>query len=257
MQKLNIYSPSVIIENAFLQYHQQVLFQNLNFTLNAAQWTVLLGRSGVGKSSLLRLIAGIPAQGSNLRGEVFATDRQSLKNRVAFLPQEETLLPWLNVMDNVLIGYRLRGQKISPDIIANAHHLLDQVGLSLKEHEKLPKQLSGGMKQRVALVRTFLEDKPIILLDEPFSALDAITRYELQDLAAKLFKNKTVLLVTHDPNEALRLGDQICVLHGSPAQLRDIIRISEPTPRSLGGEKMSQLQQLLYDELLMTKEYNK
>ena len=97
----------------------------------------------------------------------------------------------------------------------------------------LPAKLSGGMRQRVALARTLLEDRPVVLMDEPFSALDAVTRLQLQDLAANLLRDKTVLLVTHDPLEALRLGNHIYLMAGRPAQLEKITELTDQAPRNI------------------------
>ena len=147
------------------------------------------------------------------------------------MAQEDLLLPWLNVLDNVLLGYRLRNQNINKlNITHNAISLLRAVGLDNNLKQK-PHLLSGGMRQRVALVRTFLEDHPIVLMDEPFSSLDAINRLYLQNFAASLLKTRTRLLVTHDPLEALRLADYIYVLAGSPATLNKPIVLNEPAPR--------------------------
>ena len=115
--------------------------------------------------------------------------------------------------------------------------------------EVRPDQLSGGQRQRVALVRTLLEDRPIVLMDEPFAALDAITRLELQDLACQLLQNRTVLLITHDPLEALRLGHQVYHLRGTPAQLTDAIVLPDSPPRSLENQQLMRLQGVLLNRL--------
>jgi putative hydroxymethylpyrimidine transport system ATP-binding protein len=178
-------------------------------SLNVApgSWTCLLGPSGIGKSTLLRLIAGI-ADEAELSGTLTISDGAPLKGRVALMSQSDLLLPWLSVEDNIMLGARLRGEAAQP---ARAAALIDKVGLS-QHAEKHPGQLSGGQRQRAALARTLMEDRPVILLDEPFSALDARTRAHMQDLTAKLLCDHTVLMVTHDPAEAARLGTTILVL---------------------------------------------
>ncbi|TPE51073.1 ABC transporter ATP-binding protein [Amaricoccus solimangrovi] len=183
------------------------LFGPLDVILAPGEWTCLLGPSGVGKSTVLRLIAGLPT-GADFAGTVAASDGAPLAGRVAFMAQSDLLFPWLDVTGNVVLGARLRGAK--PDL-ARAAALIDRVGLGAHAH-KHPRRLSGGERQRVALARTLMEDRPVILLDEPFSALDAKTRAEMQELAAELLAGRTVLLVTHDPGEAARLGHAILVM---------------------------------------------
>jgi putative hydroxymethylpyrimidine transport system ATP-binding protein len=117
---------------------------------------------------------------------------------------------------------------------------------------KKPDVLSGGMRQRVALARTLMEDKPVVLMDEPFSALDAVTRFEIQTLAAHCLQRRTVLLVTHDPWEALRLADQILVLRGQPATLSAPLLPPQAVPRDLHAPALFELQKILLRELHMT-----
>lgn len=183
-----------------------VLF-DVDLQFEAATWTCLLGRSGVGKSTILRLILGLET-GGTFSGEVAADDGASLTDRICYMAQSDLLLPWLSVLENVCIGARLRGEL--PDI-AKATDLLDRVGLSDHVAAK-PATLSGGMRQRAALARTLFEDRPIVFLDEPFSALDAGTRAEMQELAYATLQGRTILLVTHDPGEAARMADQIAVI---------------------------------------------
>lgn len=194
-----------------LRYDTTILFQNFTLSLPAASWTCLLGPSGVGKSSLLRILAGLAPDGS--RYHITPSDGAPLAGRVAYMAQQDLLLPWLSARDNVLLGATLRRQAVDP---SRADHLLESVGLAEVRHQR-PDQLSGGQRQRVALARTLLEECPLVLMDEPFSALDPITRIQMQDLAAELLTDRTVLLVTHDPLEALRLGDHVLVLRGQPA----------------------------------------
>lgn len=183
------------------------LFAPLTLELEAGKWTCLLGPSGVGKSTILRLLAGLEAH-VDFTGSIEASDTQPLEGRVALMAQDDLLFPWASVLKNVCTGARLRGTV--PDM-SFARSLLTRVGLS--DHvDKKPAQLSGGQRQRAALARTLMEDRPVILLDEPFSALDAKTRSQMQDLAVELLDGKTVLLVTHDPGEAARLGHKIAVL---------------------------------------------
>lgn len=183
------------------------LFGPIDVTAPAEQWTCVLGRSGVGKSTLVRLIADLPCAGQ-FEGQITASDGAAVADRVSFMAQSDLLLPWLSVLENTVLGARLRGEQ--PDM-RKAEGLLARVGLANHSLKK-PRALSGGMRQRTALARTLMEDRPIALLDEPFSALDASTRADMQELAAEVLTDKTVLLVTHDPAEAIRLGHQIVVL---------------------------------------------
>lgn len=218
----------VSIRRARLTFDGAAVFDGLDFSLQGGRWTCLLGPSGVGKTTLLRLIAGLAAPEPPT--EVTAGDGGPLAGRVAYMAQQDLLLPWLSALDNVLVGSRLRGEKISPGLTARARDLLDKVGLGDRLRAK-PAELSGGMRQRVALARTLMEDRPIVLMDEPFSALDAITRLRLQEEAARLLTGRTVLLVTHDPLEALRLGHDIHVMAGQPAVIGPAISPAGPPPR--------------------------
>jgi putative hydroxymethylpyrimidine transport system ATP-binding protein len=183
------------------------LIRNLALEMPARRWSCLLGPSGVGKSTIARLIAGLPGP-HHLRGRLDTGDGVALAGRVALLAQFGQLLPWADAVQNVTIGARLRGAR--PDT-ARAHALLEQVGLTGLEHRR-PSELSGGQCQRVALARVLMEDAPVVVLDEPFSALDTATRLAMQDLAARLLKERTVVLITHDPLEAVRLSDHAWLL---------------------------------------------
>ncbi len=185
----------------------QRLFAPLELEIGAGEWTCLLGPSGVGKTTVLRLIAGL-ATGATLEGEIIASDGAPLEGRIAYMAQSDLLLPWLDVMGNVTLGSRLRGAKSEKD---RAQRLIERVGLADHAHKR-PAQLSGGMRQRAALARTLMEDRSVVLLDEAFSALDSRRRAEMQELAAELLTGRTVLLVTHDPGEAARLGHRIAVM---------------------------------------------
>jgi len=198
---------------------------SFDLTIEAGRTTALLGPSGSGKSTLLRLLAGLLPMPEGAR--VAASDGGALAGRVAWMAQQDLLLPWLSLLRNVALGDTLRGRQ--PDL-DRARAMVAAVGLAGRE-DALPAQLSGGMRQRAALARTLMEDRPFVLMDEPFSAVDAPTRHRLQDLSARLLAGRTVLLVTHDPLEALRLADRILVLGGAPAVPQDIAVPAGATPR--------------------------
>jgi putative hydroxymethylpyrimidine transport system ATP-binding protein len=233
----------VTLTGARLAYDGDVLFDGLDLTLAAGSWTCLLGKSGVGKSSLLRLMAGLTAGATAT--DLSASDGQPLPPRIAYMAQQDLLLPWLPARDNVLLGSRLRGRKAPRD---RADELLAAVGLSGRARA-LPATLSGGERQRVALARTLMEDRPVVLMDEPFSALDALTRHNLQDVAAGLLRGRTILLVTHDPLEALRLGDRVLVMDGEPARFLPEIAPPRSPPRPTATPEMAALHQRLLAQL--------
>lgn len=247
---------------ARLQYHDNKIptLTGINMLIPAGKWMVLLGRSGSGKTTILRYLAGLLDDQVQWQGRLVVTNNLSesisLSHHIAYMAQQDLLLPWLNVLDNVCLSSRFSGEttRLSPDPIQDpeqkqlqAFKLLDQVGLIDYAHAK-PDQLSGGMRQRVALARTLMQDKPVVLMDEPFSALDAVTRHKLQTLSAELLKDKTVVLITHDPQEAVRLAHQLYVLQGIPAQAKFLAVPESDPPRTLDGE-CAILQQAILGQL--------
>ena len=258
------------LENARLDYAGERLFDDLSLRVAAGEWLAIVGESGVGKSSLLRLIAGLDCGaaasarvGVENDGEAVAErvsagcggnrgsagdDANQLRRRLAWMAQDDMLLPWLTVLDNVCVGERLRGARVAAGQRERALELLRRVGLSAVAAAR-PDQLSGGMRQRVALARTLYESRPLVLMDEPFSALDAITRLQLQELAAELLDGRTVLLITHDPLEALRLGDRVLVLAGRPAQFSELEMPRGARPRDLTDPQLLAKQGELLDRL--------
>ncbi|MCA8878689.1 MAG: ABC transporter ATP-binding protein [Rhodobacteraceae bacterium] len=186
------------------------LFRDAVLELLPGTWTCLLGPSGVGKSTALRLIAGLDT-GADFQGDIKALDGSPLTGRVAYMAQSDLLLPWLDLRGNVALGARLRG---SPPDWPRIDALIDRLGLAAHARKR-PASLSGGQRQRTALARTLMENKAIVLLDEPFSALDARTRADMQDLAAETLAGRTVLMVTHDPGEAARLGARIYLMENN------------------------------------------
>ena len=230
----------VDISLSSIRFSGKSILENFQLTLKPGSLTCLLGPSGVGKTSILKTIAGTLAVEAG--SQITATDDRPLSGRIAYMDQKDLLLPWASVLDNVVIGAKLKGD--TPDW-ARAKSLLEQVGLA-SDLQTRPDQLSGGMRQRVALARTLMEDAPVILVDEPFSALDAITRHRLQAMMCTLTRHRTVLMITHDPMEALRLGDQVYVLGGKNPTLTEIPDLPGTTPRPLNEATLKDR----YDDIL-------
>lgn len=233
--------PSIII-NGLATHSNKDLFRAKNMQVRASEWTCLLGPSGSGKSTLLRLIAGLTTH-VNFFGNIKASDNTTLDGRVAYMAQSDLLLPWLNTEENIRVGSMLRGSEID---IRAMEKIIKDVGL-LDHRTKYPSQLSGGQRQRVALARTLMENKPIILLDEPFSSLDAKTRLEMQDLVTSQFIGKTVLLVTHDPNEAVRLCHRIYIFDGQ--EIESTESLVGPFPKNINDNELHILQAKLLDQI--------
>lgn len=245
-------APNVFIRHAYLTYENITLFRDLNLTLAAGKCACLLGPSGVGKSTLLRMIAGLVAPHSHYQGEINCDNQEQTAKQISYMAQTDLLLPWLTAIDNAVLSAQLQG-RLSAAVFQRAKDLFAQVGLN-SVADKYPHELSGGMRQRVALVRTLIQDQPIVLMDEPFSSLDAISRFQLQTLAATLLKNKTVLWVTHDPVEALRLADEIYILSGQPATLSLPLRLATQTPRDPTDPEFISHQANLYQALTQAQE---
>jgi putative hydroxymethylpyrimidine transport system ATP-binding protein len=239
-------APEIFIEHLTFGHADQPLFKDFTFTVAAGQWTCLLGPSGCGKSTLLRLISGSLTQG--VAGRIQFAGQLRRRGQVAWMAQKDLLLPWLSVLENVLLGARLRGT-LSAGRRQRALKLLEGVGLG-DHSQAFPDSLSGGMRQRAALLRTLMEERPVILMDEPFSALDALTRLKLQNLAAGLVRGATVLLVTHDPWEALRIGHRIYIMKERPVRLSRVFQPPGAPPRTPDREEIASMYAQLLDHLV-------
>jgi len=230
------------IQNLNLDFKGKKLFNNLNFDILENTSTALLGTSGVGKSTLLRCIA-------DLEKENITSGKIILKEgtNIAWLSQENSLFPWLSILDNVQLYHHLKGTK-TKQTLQKAKELLNQVNMSAHQNKKTY-ELSGGQKQRVALARTLMQEANLILMDEPFSALDAITKIQLQDLTCELLKNKTVVLVTHDPQEAIKLANHIYIFKNQPVIIEEVASLQGTLPHLLSNEKLWNLQEELISKL--------
>lgn len=201
----------------------QLILQDVNMRVRKGDFVCLLGQSGCGKSTFLRLMAGLEAPSSgSICVDGQPIDGTSLERSVVF--QDYGLFPWMSAGENIVLALRQRfPEKSKAECRGIARRALREVGLKDEVFGKYPKSLSGGMKQRCAIARSFSMNPPILLMDEPFGALDAVTRARLQDMVLDLWsheeRKKTVFFVTHDVEEALFLATRIVVFGQSPSQV--------------------------------------
>jgi ABC-type nitrate/sulfonate/bicarbonate transport system ATPase subunit len=206
----------------------------LEASIAPGEFVTVVGPSGCGKSTLFNIVAGLeePDPGGILRFEGNSCHAADLLGRVSFMPQSDLLLPWRNVVDNAILALEVEGVK-RPEARAKARKMLPEFGLAGFERQ-YPHQLSGGMRQRVALMRTFLFERDLMLLDEPFGALDALTRAHLQDSVMAIHQKlaNTVLMITHDVDEAVLLSDRIVMMTNGPAAcIGEVLEVPLARPR--------------------------
>ncbi|WP_449538201.1 ABC transporter ATP-binding protein [Ferdinandcohnia sp. Marseille-Q9671] len=211
-------------------------FANVSFETKKGEIIGVLGTSGCGKSTLLRVLSGLDPGYSGevkINGDII----QSVHEKVGVIFQESRLMPWLTVIENISFGLRNDKERIE-----KAQEYVRLVGLQGFESH-YPKDISGGMAQRVSIARALITAPEVLLLDEPFSALDAFTKMQLQDLLLTIWNTyqSTMILVTHDIDEALYLCDRIVVLKGQPGEIYQTIKIEDSKPRSRGDIKLAQL----------------
>jgi len=212
---------------------QMVAVTQVNLKIAPGEFVTLVGPSGCGKSTLFNMIAGLLApdsDGSVLFGGAPQRDGQLL-GKVSFMPQRDLLFPWRTVLDNAILALEVEGTP-RREARERAEAMLPEFGLTgFGKH--YPHQLSGGMRQRVALMRTFLFERDLLLLDEPFGALDALTRTRMQHWLLDLWTRhrRTVLFITHDIDEAIYLGDRVLVMTARPGTVKSEQRITLPRPR--------------------------
>lgn len=221
-----------------------IALKDISFETYKREFVCVIGPSGCGKSTLIRILAGLESPSS---GEVLLDDKPvhgpGLDRGMVF--QGYTLFPWLTVKKNVMFGLEMSGQgKLASE--REALQWIDLVGLT-KFTNAYPHQLSGGMKQRVAIARALANQPRILLMDEPFGALDAQTRSKMQGYLHEIWKNidVTILFITHDLDEAIYLADRVLVLKAHPGEVQELIEVAVPQPRST--------EQLLSPEFLATK----
>jgi ABC-type nitrate/sulfonate/bicarbonate transport system ATPase subunit len=223
---------------------------DLSFDVKQGELAAIIGPSGCGKSTLFNILAGLVKPDA---GELCLDGRAvpNLKHRVAYMQQKDLLLPWRTVLDNAILGLEIKGMN-KATARNQAMELMPVFGLAGSE-QKRPAELSGGMRQRLALLRTMLCRKDVVLLDEPFGALDAITRRSMQDWFLDVWSRfrPTVLLVTHDVEEALVMADRIYVMNGQPAGMKNFIRVNSERPRSVVDPEIIAMKAKIIQDLEM------
>lgn len=224
-------------EHVRLKFGAETIYEDVSFSVRRGEFVCILGPSGCGKSTSLRLIGDLlRADGGTVT--VDGKHPSETWRKIAFVFQSPRLAPWRTAIDNVLLGMELRGVERSRDTMqADAVRALDLVGLA-KDAKKYPRMLSGGERQRVSIARALAVDPEIILMDEPFSALDPNTRQRLRSEIISIWQktNKTIIFVTHDIEEALYLADRVLLLSNKPARVLEEIRIDTARPRIFDSE---------------------
>ena len=215
--------------------HQEPVLNSISLTVNSGEFVSIIGPSGCGKSTLLNIIAGLdqPDAGTVQLDEELGQDRSSDRlGRIGYMQQKDLLLPWRTVLDNAVLGLELQGVP-RRQARQRALELTELFGLKGFEYQ-YPFALSGGMRQRAAFLRTMMLDQGVMLLDEPFGALDALTRVQMQEWLMDLWGNlrKTIILITHDVDEAILLSDRVYVLTARPGRTKMIMDVDLPRPRS-------------------------
>ncbi len=222
--------------------------RDINLSVGENEFVCLVGPSGCGKTTLLRIIAGLdrPTDGEVLLDGKLIVGPGPLRGMVF---QEYSLFPWRTVLDNVAFGLELRG--VSKEArLARARSYLKTVGLEAFE-ASYPHELSGGMKQRVAIVRALVNDPKALLMDEPFGALDAQTRNVMQSELLRIWqeKKKTVVFVTHSMDEAIYLGDRVVIMSARPGMISDIIDIDVARPRNRTSPEVNRYRERILQDL--------
>ncbi|RMF78705.1 MAG: ABC transporter ATP-binding protein [Chloroflexi bacterium] len=223
---------------------------DINLTVNDGEFLCIVGPSGCGKSTLLRILAGIYEETS---GEIIVhkADIDRPLNSVVF--QEYAIFPWRTTLDNIAFGLEMRGVP-KPNRMAIARAYMEKVGLT-RFADNYPNQLSGGMKQRVALARAMANDPEILLMDEPFGALDAQTREVMQEELLRIWEEdggKTVVYITHSIDEAVMLGDRVVIMTAHPGRIKSIHPIDLPRPRTQqirGTAEYAHIAQVIREDL--------
>ena len=225
-------APRLTVDGLTKAYGGLPVLDAVSLTVAAGEFVALVGPSGCGKSTLFDVVAGLePADGGRVL--VDGVDATGRTDACAYMPQQDLLFPWRTVLDNTTLGLEVAGVRRRA-ARERTRPLFAEFGLTGFEGAR-PGELSGGMRQRAALLRTVVQDRPVLLLDEPFGALDALTRTEMQLWLSRMRGRFgwTVLLVTHDVREAVLLADRVVVLGPRPASVRRVVPVDLPRPRDL------------------------
>jgi NitT/TauT family transport system ATP-binding protein len=239
--------PLLQVNNLSLVYNSEngdlEAIDDITFSLAEQEFVCLLGPSGSGKTTLLRVLAGLLRPSA---GEVIISPETEHKPRVGLVFQQANLMPWRNVLQNITLPLELQGVD-EAERMERAHEWVELIGLQGFENS-LPRDLSGGMAQRVALARAFIQDPDLLLLDEPFGALDALTRERMGDELLKLWqaRRKTVLMVTHSISESLLLSDRVLVFTSRPGRVCLDLDVPFERPRDEAIRYTSQFGQLAH-----------
>ena len=223
---------------------------DVNLDVNEGEFVTMVGPSGCGKSTALNVIVGLlePSTGEVLfRGK----PTRGINHEIGYVTQADNLFPWRTVLENVTFGLQMRGIGSRSQRREKAMALLHQVGLD-GFHNHYRHELSGGMRQRVNIVRTLAYDPKVILLDEPFGPLDAQTRLQLQDLLLRLWRERqgtTIIFITHELTEAIALADRVVVMSARPGKIREIVKVGLPRPRDIYTIHTDQNFRALYDDV--------
>ena len=210
---------------------RQLVLDAVDLTVGDGEFVSIIGPSGCGKSTLLNIVAGLDTPDSGATSVAGIQGGSSL-GQVGYMQQKDLLLPWRTVLDNAILGLELNGVP-KRQARSRALELTETFGLDGFENQ-YPYALSGGMRQRAAFLRTMLMDQEVMLLDEPFGALDALTRIQMQEWLLKLWESmrKTIVLITHDMDEAILLSDRVYVLTPRPGRIATILDVNLPRPRN-------------------------
>lgn len=238
----------LVLKNISKKYENLDVIDSFDLSLSRGGFTTLIGPSGCGKSTLFDILMGLSKRNT---GEITWKGQtlSDLSGHAALMHQKDLLLPWLSLLENAVLPHMILGRDRERAVM-KARKLFKRLSLSGFE-EYLPEMVSGGMRQRCALARTLMTEHELILMDEPLSSLDALTRQQLHSHILRLQQEfgKTILMITHDIEEALLLSDEVIVLSERPMRVRRHVPLGTPKPRNFGGKDMIDLRKTVFSSL--------